>query len=235
MTLSEAAQRAQDIPDDPGWVDFRGMLLSGTGEVRGGTRHYVILTSAYPVGAVVGKPALELVNSCLDGAPRRIHLVCREESEAYLRPALEGWKRTQATLHVLSKPLDAPAPRGDVRVVLSTTELDGVPDPLRAELQRNLPRCRMVAAWADGTPVSFAYACWETERWFDISVDTLEPYRRRGLSLACVRVLIREMEARRKEPVWGAMDGNAASLNLAARLGFRPVDRIWAFSRPREM
>jgi RimJ/RimL family protein N-acetyltransferase len=29
--------------------------------------------------------------------------------------------------------------------------------------------------------------------------------------------------------VWGAVESNAASMNLAAKLGFVPVDRIFVF------
>ena len=35
-----------------------------------------------------------------------------------------------------------------------------------------------------------------------------------------------------KHPVWGAEESNAASMNLAARLGFVVVDQIKVFKRP---
>jgi RimJ/RimL family protein N-acetyltransferase len=33
-----------------------------------------------------------------------------------------------------------------------------------------------------------------------------------------------------KRPVWGAVESNRASLGLAAKLGFRPVDTLFLFS-----
>lgn len=32
-----------------------------------------------------------------------------------------------------------------------------------------------------------------------------------------------------KEPTWGELESNAASIRLAARLGFVPVDRVFIF------
>ncbi len=88
----------------------------------------------------------------------------------------------------------------------------------------------MVAAFVDNRVASICYACRESESLWDISIDTLEPYRRRGLAAACVRFLIRKMRQEGKEPVWGAVDSNIASLGLATKLGFRPVARIAVFT-----
>ena len=38
----------------------------------------------------------------------------------------------------------------------------------------------MAAAWAGHFPVSFCYPALRTERWWDISIETLEDHRRRG-------------------------------------------------------
>jgi hypothetical protein len=42
--------------------------------------------------------------------------------------------------------------------------------------------------------------------------------------------MIRAERALGREPVWGAADGNHASLRLAARLGFVAVDALWVCS-----
>ncbi len=57
-------------------------------------------------------------------------------------------------------------------------------------------------------------------------VDTFEEHRRRGYAAACFRALAAHMAARGRQPVWAAADHNRASLELAAKLGFQPVDRI---------
>jgi RimJ/RimL family protein N-acetyltransferase len=37
-----------------------------------------------------------------------------------------------------------------------------------------------------------------------------------------------------KEPVWGAVEFNAPSMRLAAKLGFVPVDRVFVFEPVRD-
>jgi hypothetical protein len=39
--------------------------------------------------------------------------------------------------------------------------------------------------------------------------------------------MIRGEQASGRDPVWGADEANVASLRLAKRLGFVPVDEIW--------
>ena len=79
-------------------------------------------------------------------------------------------------------------------------------------------------------PVSFCYAAFETEAFWDISIETLEPHRRRGLTAASALFLIHHMSVKGEAPVWGAADSNLPSLRLAAKLGFEPVDRIVLFA-----
>lgn len=88
----------------------------------------------------------------------------------------------------------------------------------------------MAARFVDGRPVSFCYPCWSTEALWDISIDTVEAYRRRGCAADAVRFMIHHMRASGRDPVWGAVESNAASLGLAAKLGFEPVDAIRVFS-----
>ena len=49
------------------------------------------------------------------------------------------------------------------------------------------------------------------------------------------RELIERMRERGKEPVWGAEDTNVASLRLAAKMGFVPVDRLVLFAPPDQL
>jgi RimJ/RimL family protein N-acetyltransferase len=83
----------------------------------------------------------------------------------------------------------------------------------------------------DARAVSFCYPCWQTEGLWDVSVDTLEQHRGRSLGMAAVRFMIDHMRREGRAPVWGALASNRASLRLAAKLGFVPVDRIVVFSR----
>ena len=88
----------------------------------------------------------------------------------------------------------------------------------------------MAAVWADGRPVSFCYPVWQTETRWDVSIDTLAPYRGRGLGARAARTLIRHMRGIGRAPVWGALESNAASRALAARLGFLEAGGIAVFA-----
>ncbi len=58
-------------------------------------------------------------------------------------------------------------------------------------------------------------------------MDTLAGHRRRGYAEWCIACLIRHLRVRGKELVWGAVETNVASMRLAAKLGFAPVDRVF--------
>ena len=110
------------------------------------------------------------------------------------------------------------------------TVADDLPEGLRSELEVALAGgAPAVAALADGSPVSFCYAADETEGLWDISIDTLEPYRRQGHAARCVSYMVDEMRRRGKEPVWAAEETNLPSMRLAAKLGFVPVDELLLF------
>jgi GNAT superfamily N-acetyltransferase len=104
-------------------------------------------------------------------------------------------------------------------------------DLLRAEIQTALGFTHVAAAFVGGIPVAFCYAGYETDRLWDVSIDTLEAYRGRGLARDCCAYLIGHMARHGRDPVWGALEGNAASRGLAASLGFEPVDELALFER----
>ncbi len=115
---------------------------------------------------------------------------------------------------------------------------EGGPEPqfVARELEESEDRAVCVvgrppadAMLADGRPVSFCYAADETEGLWDISIDTLEPYRRQGYAARCVSYMVDEMRRRGKEPVWAAEETNLPSMRLAAKLGFVPVDGLLLF------
>lgn len=153
------------------------------------------------------------------------------EGESYLREALPGWTDTRATLHLLGDVSRLPSPAGggvgpfraaDLRATWS----EGIPGDLRLFLEEVMvdADAPAAAAWVGGRPVSFCVASDQTEGLWDISIDTLEGHRRRGHAARCVSWMVGEMRRRGKEPVWAAEETNVASMRLAARLGFVPMD-----------
>jgi RimJ/RimL family protein N-acetyltransferase len=169
--------------------------------------------------------------------------------------ALGRWKRRAAIIHVLPGSM-AWERDEDPNVRIFTREaaprFDHVPDSLRRELvdalagrtvsrfvpgevprlghTRSSMTVPMAAAWADGRPVSFCYPVWQTETRWDVSIETLDAYRGRGLGSRAARTLIRYMRRVGRAPVWGALETNAASRTLAARLGFIEAAGIAVFS-----
>jgi hypothetical protein len=142
---------------------------------------------------------------------------------------LPGWSRTEATVYELGSPDYVPVLPGDVRLV-DVSALEHVPDDLRSELES--AGTDIAASFEDNLPVSFCYACWRTEKYWDVSIDTLAPYRRSGHAARCASWLIRHYFHHQKlRPVWGAEQGNIASERLAACLGFQPCGKL-ALYRP---
>jgi predicted GNAT family acetyltransferase len=114
------------------------------------------------------------------------------------------------------------------------TEIEGASPALLQELQRAALIGKLAATFVEGKPVSFCDAATETETLWDIGIETLEPYRGRGYAALCVAYVIDQMGRRGKRPVWGAEESNSASMNLAAKLGFRAVDRLTVLYPPSE-
>jgi GNAT superfamily N-acetyltransferase len=231
------------LPDIPRWVETRGMLLAGQGDpVAHGANpgDFIVRARSTPLVVVAGRPPLDALRE-ISGSPDVGVVLCVPEEAAEVALVLPVWKRVEAVIHRLadeSVPVVA-APRGvhigmlpEKEALAPRDRLSHLPDRLRQELLDTLAGGHVAAAFVDGSPVAFCYPVWETETLWDISIDTLEEHRRRGLAAACVSFLIDHMRRHGKEPVWGALEDNAASLALAEKLGFEPIDRMTVFLRP---
>jgi predicted GNAT family acetyltransferase len=123
-------------------------------------------------------------------------------------------------------------PEGDGALLLGEDEeLGHLAPALREELAGALGRGREVwAARVDGQPVSFAYAPWRSETWFDVSVDTAPGFRQLGLATIVAAAMIRGEQAQGRKAVWGADEDNGPSLRLARRLGFEKCAELWVIA-----
>jgi RimJ/RimL family protein N-acetyltransferase len=166
----------------------------------------------------------------LQKVPREFSIVAPEEAESVVASALPRREREGATLFHLP-PTDAarlPPPAGGARLLEESEywQLDNLPPILRGELRDACRYSPIASAFADDRPVSFCYSGWETESHWDVSIDTLETHRRRGLGEAACICLIRHFARLGKTAVWGSLESNPASAALACKLGFTPVDRL---------
>jgi len=214
-----------DLPDVPRWVEAHGIAADPDGWLE-----------RVGAGAIVGHDPAKLVVVIGDAEATAIAEVARERHHHTLlfaierediAAALRGAERVveRALLHELSEPDALPDFEG--AQPLGDTALDHVPTALAAELAWARAKATVWAAWVDGAPVSFAYAPWRSDKWFDVSVDTLADSRQLGLATIVATAMIRDERSRGREPVWGADEGNAPSLRLAKRLGFERVDELW--------
>ena len=81
------------------------------------------------------------------------------------------------------------------------------------------------AAIVDGAIVSLAYTTARSERYADVGVHTLEPFRRRGFALSAASTVAARAQEEGQTPVWSTGHFNAASLKIAQDIGFTDVSR----------
>jgi GNAT superfamily N-acetyltransferase len=238
------AELARSLPDVARWVETRAMLLRGDCEVlglgggpaAGGTPAFVARDTLLPLVAVVGAPAPEAIREGAAAAGDEAIVLAPPAIRFHLAAALPGWRATSALLHLRAAPAAAGGEPADGVRFLGPAEvaaLDHLPGALRAELRLGARLGPVAAALVDALPVAFCYAASETEGLWDVSIDTLEPFRRRGLAARAFEALAARLGERGKQPVWGAEAWNEPSLLLAARLGFRPVDELLIWRPPR--
>lgn len=227
---------AARLPDLPRLVETRAMLLSGDCEVLGDAAggNYVVRSLDTTLAAVVGRPPAGVIREAVGGGAA-LDLLCAEDVSERTLAALPGWKAGAASIHLQTEDAEPPErPRGcEVRVVApgERVSLAHVPEELRRELVAARRRAEFAMAFADGHAVSFAYVPWQTEGLCDLSIDTVASYRRRGFAAATVWRLLDHLRPGARRAVWGAMEDNTASLRLAARLGFTPVDRLFVLCK----
>lgn len=226
---------ARRLPDVPRWVEPRASLLWERCEIYGLQEapelSFVVRDPATELVAVIGRPALGAVEAAVEGNVWGGTVIAPPGQAARLAPALPEWRSTRAILHLLGDSSQLPsAGPAEVRF-LDPDVLDRL--PISQELLRDLrigaEHSPIAATHVEDKPVSFCYAGAITESLWDISVDTLREYRRRGYAALCVAYMIRHMQTQKKEPVWGAVEDNPASWRLARKLGFVAVDEIALF------
>ncbi|HMJ50606.1 MAG TPA: GNAT family N-acetyltransferase [Polyangiaceae bacterium] len=240
------ADLAALLPDLPRWIEIRSMLLHGQarliGPVATAPPRFVALHRDGDQAVVVGRASQAAI---VEMASLADEILAVPDDEPWVAAALPRWKHESAVLFRRSteSPLPTLAP-GEVRFLErgELAALTGGPHPLVPSTLRDELRDELASAQAAGTPIAaafdgrsvaaFCYAGSITETLWDVAIDTLEPYRRRGHAMRAVSFLIEHYGARGQQPVWGAMVSNPASAALAGRLGFTPVDALTVFRAP---
>ena len=231
---------ARLVPEEPLWIDLKGLLVSGRCDLLAGSdpaQGFVALSHDYPFASLFGSPRPEVIRkataaglaaSSLPHLRSQWQLLAPPESRKLVESALPGWRREGIAIHRPGEPVERTATESPAGILLlpkghreAGLDLDHVPEESRYELELEWVSTRPIAvATTVGKAVSFCYAAFRTERFWDVSVETLAPYRRRGLAAACFLALAAHMKKSDHMPIWGATLDNPASLGLAAKLGF---------------
>jgi RimJ/RimL family protein N-acetyltransferase len=216
----------------------------------------IVVVPDAALASVVGEPFEEDIRATVHSLSGDVNVLAQVEHASAVARALAGWTERSAIIHTLPRPMPWESEaESQARIFTrqNAPRFDHAPEALRRELldaldgrttsrfvHGELPDITtpmtqgvgvpMAAVWADGRPVAFCYPVWQTETWWDVSIETLESHRGKGLGARAARTLIRFMRQTGRAPVWGALDTNAASLALAARLGFREAARIAVFT-----
>lgn len=236
------ARLIQALPDIPRWVETRSILLSGRCKVLGledeseGLSFVVRDTASESIYvSIVGRPAQSAIAEAVSHGHNEGEVLAVPENRSHVAAALGGWRSVNAVLHTLGDAARMPeVPEGLVRLLpeLDAVDLESLPPDLRSELEDAIETSSVCAAFVGGRPVAFCYVGARTESLWDVSIDTLEEHRRRGHAARCVAFMVERMRREGRRPIWNTVASNSASLGLAAKLGFVPVDEMVVFLPP---
>ena len=230
---SDPLALAKALPDVPRWVETRDLLSSGEAAltVTADATAGVVVDRRLPSGAVVGRADEALLRRVLADAAEDFELIVQLDVLAEAKQALPGWKSVLAVVHFPARPFAGGETPG-AGVVISAPPEGRWLEQLPYEIGRFAASAQAIAVRVvEGSVVAVCATSAVTETLWDVGVDTFEGHRRRGHAEACFRALAAHMASRGRQPVWAADEGNRASLELASKLGFQPVDRVAVLTR----
>lgn len=227
---------ASALPDTRLLLDTRGSLLSRPCELYGLAKEsFVIRRCDTPLVCVYGKPAIGAIQDAVSKSVKEVEVLTYLESVVHVGSALDGWQKEAAIIHEFSNQPAMNEPIDERVKFAENNDLSWLKNEfpeLAEELYGATPFSPIAGFFIEKRPVSFCYSTCESESLWDVSIETLPNYQRKGFAESCARFLMRYMRKQGKRPSWGALKSNTASLNLAQKLGFVPVGELFLFSRP---
>jgi hypothetical protein len=229
MSVARAGVQAL-VPDAPEWVEARAMSLDDNAWALPSGAGFVLGSDAARLLVAVGPARTRDAVDALASRTGWTMLAAADRDDVIAAARAVGRLAVRAVIATLAEPDDLPDLEG-ATLLERDDDLAHLLPALADELAAALDRGRQVwCARVDGRPVSFAYAPWRSERWFDVSIDTAPGYRQLGLATVVAATMIRGEYAHGREAVWGADEANTGSLRLAHRLGFAPVASLWVIA-----
>ena len=199
--IDVALERVPDDPwrvDTRGMLLSGRAEVSFAPEPESAADGFVVSISDAALVSIVGRPPRPLIIDVVRGLDGLVTVLCQPGDARHAAGALAGWKRTIALLHTLpARPEWDEGIDEDTRIfsAADAPPLAHLPGRLRRELvnalrgrtaarfvpgelpDRDIPPplepTPMAAAWAGHFPVSFCYPALRTERWWDLSIETL--------------------------------------------------------------
>ena len=220
------------VPDEPLNVDLRGILLDKDVEIEPGAADapgYAVYVPAIDLACLWGEPEDAVLDALGERLARGTQVVCDEALRERVAARIEA--AHAEPIHFYALPADAdpvlPEPDQDVELWIvgpkEEAALDHLPGELREEMNAALDRTFVAMTYVDEEAVSFCYPHHETEKYWDVSVDTLSAYRRQGFAAMAFGAAHAVLSEHDKEPVWGALESNAASNGMAMKLGMERI------------
>lgn len=216
---------ADRLPDDPQHLFVQAALRWPGARARGTPAGLAVGHPGSGVVGVLGHPEREALLAAATDTGQPWAIVADRADRARLEHLLPQARFLSATQWV--RPPDRPWPAAPAACAVFTSQIALHPDwpiELRAELTAALTRgCPASAALVDGQAVAVAYAVHLSPAWWDVSVDCLPAFQRRGLASAAFVHLAARLAATGRRPIWGCLDANEASRRMAKKLGFEEV------------
>ncbi|MGD2175722.1 MAG: GNAT family N-acetyltransferase, partial [Candidatus Brocadiaceae bacterium] len=137
-------------------------------------------------------------------------------------------------IHDVNLQLDCPADRFKDPCVRSLTPhdsalLSAAPPEVSGAGYRSvrdfLAHAIAAAAIVDGGIVSLAYTTARSQRYADVGVHTLAPFRRRGFARSAASMVAARVQEEGQTPVWSTGHFNTASLKIVRDIGFTEFSR----------
>ncbi len=221
------------LPDEPSTALARGLLMAGHADIladEGSSRSdpaFALILPTDALAIVPGPCSTALFHELLERRTRFEEVVfCRPESGLALNLP-PGIERIPYTLYRHPTPRRLLAPERPVELIGADTFdpalFQAWDDESIEEIIQAVRRGPLYVVLEEGQALAVAHAFSETERFFDVALETRSDRRRGGLASSAFLALTQAQLDAGREPLWGAAETNAPSGSLARRLGFEAV------------
>jgi len=224
------------LPDIPQWVEPNDSLVNGRAEVFLFDRHdleHIALLDVEQTLYVVGRLSKDDIEKLGELLPRCTSMILEADQDEGVLSFLGA--QAMKKILVFTRPLGLKVSSDqypNAMLVdgerLGNAKLDS---PFREELIDALEHSPISAPFSESGPVAFCYAASQSQRFWDVSVDTLGEHRRKGFAKQCALHMMSLMESQGKQVVWQSFEDNPPSWKLARSLGLVETSQLWFWER----